>query len=60
MLFGGEADDPDEDEDDEDDESSSPPEALFDFSDLVISFRICSFIDILKFCNNNSLIIICI
>ena len=54
MLLFPKADDDVDDEDEEDEESSSPPEGLFAFNDLVISFRISSLIDILKFCNNNS------
>ena len=54
LLLFPKADDDVDDEDEEDEELSSPPEGLFDFSDVVISFRISSLIDILKFCNNNS------
>ena len=53
LLLFAKSDDDDED-DEEDEELSSPPEGLFAFNDLVISFRICSLIDILKFCNNSS------
>ena len=56
LLFSNADDhyDVEDDDDDEDDELSSPSEALFAFNDLVISFKISSLIDILKFCNNNS------
>ena len=53
LLLFPKADDDVDDEDEEDEELSSPPEGLFAFNDLVISFRISSLIDILKVCNNN-------
>ena len=45
-----------EDDNDEEDELSlSPPEGLLAFNDLVISLRMFSLMDILKFCKSNSL-----
>ena len=43
-----------DEEEDEEDEVSSPPGALSVLNDLVISFKISSFMDILRFCSNNS------
>ena len=54
LLKLGVPNDNSDEEEEEEDELSSPPDALSVLNGLVISFQISSFMDILRFCSNNS------